>query len=129
MATFDGAPHSSASCIDELGNPVPAPHRPVRGESTGIQADAGHAWPAHAAIGEAVPEPGSAFTSIWRAGTIVGVVQVLLGIVMLAVFDGLAAVVFWPLGTMMAVMGVALIWVTHRSWRAARRAQWVAVRV
>lgn len=62
-----------------------------------------------------------ALTPIWSTGIMTGSAILLVGLLMIALTKGLAAVIFWPLGAFAAIIGMTVLGTTLAARRAARR--------
>lgn len=105
--------------VDETGASVSAP-RPgsVRVAGTGGSEFfvAGTGW-------AAAPQGGGLaglLAPMWRTGMAGGILGLVLGCAMIALTNGLAAVIFWPIGTFSMVVGATVLWATIGARRAMR---------
>lgn len=61
--------------------------------------------------------------SVWRVGIATGIAVMLIGLAMIALTRGIAAVVCWPLGAFTMVTGGSVLWATLAARRATQSFQ------
>ncbi len=122
MGVYDAGSTGSAATGEAADGGAHVPWADARAQSPVSGGPAGRAagqWSVPAADGP--DDVAGVLSPVWRTGTAVGLLGLVVGMLMILGTSGLAAVVLWPLGALSLISGASVLWATHQARRAARR--------
>lgn len=116
---------SAVEYIDENGNPLTGPDAArSAGGAAGPEGQPAFVVRSFTIGGASAGAPRSRILgSVWRVGIATGIAVMLIGLAMIAMTSGIAAVVCWPLGAFTMVTGGSVLWATVAARRATQSFQ------